>query len=313
MNRVISTKVRSAGWAVGLIALASATAAEAKNWGAWSAPASIETLPGSSTQLNTPAVDGCASLSPDGLELYFTSSRAGGLGAVDIWVARRSSAGEGFGPPENLGAPINSSSAEFCPTMTQGKRLYFSSARDDGQGDLYVSRLGKNGWSVPQNLGTNINSASVEESASIYEDEEGREVLVFSSRRSGRGQIYQSVAGGPAQLVAGGVITVSNADQRPSVRKDGLEIFWDSTRFGTLGNSDLWTATRSSTSDPWGTAVHLQSLSSAGPPGTGFTLGYDARPFISWEASTLIFGSVRSGGEGVVDLYFATREKVAGN
>lgn len=294
-----------------LLVLAASTAG-AKNWGEWAAPASIESLPGSSTQVNTPAVDGCSSQSSDGLELYFTSTRPGGMSpAPDIWVATRESTAEGFGTPVNLGAPINSPAVEFCPTIRQGKRLYFSSSREDGQGDIYVSRRGKDGWSVPQNLGPNINSSSVEESPSFYEDEQGREVMLFSSRRSGRGQIYQSVDGGPAQLVAGGVNS-SAADQRPSVRKDGLEIFWDSTRSGTLGNSDLWTATRSSRSEPWGTAVHLQSLSSAGPAGAGFTPGYDARPLISWDGSTLFFGSVRDGGDGSADIYFTTRGKITG-
>lgn len=296
--------------AVGLAALACASAVAAKNWGEWSAPQSIEAMPGASSLLNTAAVDGCSSMSHDGLELYFTSSRAGSM-AVDIWVARRSSTSEGFGAPENLGAPVNSPAVDFCPTIRPGKRLYFSSTRHDGAGDLYVSRLGKDGWSTPENLGPNINSPSVEESASFYEDEEGREVMLFSSRRSGRGQIYQSIDGGPAQLVAGGVNS-SAADQRPGVRKDGLEIFWDSTRSGGLGNSDLWTATRSSTSEPWGTAVHLQSLSSAGPPGAGFTPGYDARPFLSHDGSMLLFGSVREGGEGLSDAYYTTRRKITG-
>lgn len=312
MMGILSRRLRLALWAASAVTLATSTMVSAKNWSQWSLPVSIETVPGSSAQLNTAALDGCPSLSPDGLELYFTSSRAGGLGSVDIWVARRSNTEEGFGNPQNLGAPINSGFAEVCPTLTQGKRLYFSSNRG-GLGDLYVSRLTKDGWSQPRNLGPNINSAAFDESASFYEDEDGREVMVFSSRRNGRGQVFQSVNGAPAQLVAGGVNTVGDADQRPNVRKDGLEIFWDSTRFGTLGNSDLWTATRSSTSEPWDTAVHLQSLSSAGPPGTGFTPGYDARPFLSRDGSTLLFASVRPSGEGSVDIYFAKRTKLTGN
>ena len=313
MIGILSRPLRTTLWAASAVALATSSTVAAKNWGGWSSPASIETIVGSSTQLNTAAVDGCASLSPDGLELYFTSSRGGGLGAVDIWVALRSNTEQGFGDPQNLGAPINSSAAEFCPTIRPGKRLYFSSTRA-GAGDIFVSRLTKDGWSQPTNLGSNINSAAaVDESPSFYEDEDGREVMVFSSRRTGRGQIFESVDGAPAQLVAGGVNTVDNSDQRPSVSKDGLEIFWDSTRFGTLGNSDLWTATRSSTSQPWDTAVHLQSLSSAGPPGAGFTLGYDARPFLSRDGSTLLLGSVRPSGEGIADIYFATRTKLTGN
>jgi hypothetical protein len=295
-----------------LAAALAPTQAAAKNWSDWAAPASIEALPDSSTLINTPGVDGCASLSHDGLELYFTSARPGGLGGPDIWVARRSSTSVGFGAPENLGAPVNSSSIEFCPTIMPGGRLFFSSGRSDPAGDLYVARRGPHGWSQPENLGPNINSSgAVEESAALYEDGQGREVLHFSSGRSGRNQIYYSVDYAPAALAPGGVNS-SAADARPSISKDGLEIFWDSTRSGSLGGPDFWTATRSSTSEPWGTAVHLVDLSSGGPGGM-FQPGFDARAFLSWDRSMLILGSARDGAEGLNDILFTTREKVTGN
>lgn len=303
MNNMMHKRPRPATLAVCAIALFAATGVAAKNWSAWGAPASIETIPGSSTHINTAAVDGCPNVSPDGLSLFFTSNRSGGLGGVDIWTATRSSTAEGFGTPVNLGAPVNSAANEFCPTMTHGKRLFFSSGRSEPNGDLYVSRIGPNGWSVPSNLGPNINSSSLEESASVYEDDNGSEILVYSSRREGRGRIYYSVDYGPAVLAPGGVNSVSNVDQRPSVSHNGREIFWDSTRFGTLGGPDIWTATRSSTSDPWGSAVHLGSLSSP---------GFDARPFISQDGSTLYFASIRAGGEGSIDTYVTTRDKITG-
>lgn len=287
------------------------TAASARRWSDWSAPASIETLPGSSTAINTPAVDGCAMISPDGLELYLTSNRPGGLGGTDIWVARRASTDVGFGTPQNLGAPVNGPTNENCPTLLRGGRLLFTSARDDRAGDLYEARLGRDGWGDVHSLGPNINSpGAIEEGASVYEDGDGHEILYFSSAREGRNRIYYSVDGAPASLAPGGVNS-SAADSRPSVSKDGLEIFWDSNRYGTLGGFDYWTATRSSTSQPWDTAVHLGSLSTPGPGGF-FQPGFDARPALSWDGSTLILNSVRPGGEGVVDIYFSTREKLTG-
>ena len=297
--------------ALSAAALFTSTGAGARNWSAWSAPASVETLPGSSALVNTAAVDGCASLSPDGLELWITSNRPGGFGGVDVWVARRESSSGGFGTPENAGPAVNGPFDDYCPTLTRGGRLFFGSRRDDSAGDLYVIRRGPKGWGELERLGPNINSnGAIEESPSLYEDEDGRQVLYFSSSRSGRNRVYYSVDFGPASLAPGGANSSAD-DARPSVSKDGLEIFWDSTRAGSLGGFDLWTATRSSTSDPWDTAVHLGSLSSAGPGGF-FQLGFDARPSISWDGSTLVFASFRNGGEGVVDLYFATREQRTG-
>lgn len=306
MSTSISKHLRLATGAS--LALATASVAVAMpEFGDWSTVASVETLPGSSTQVNTPSIDGCASISPDGLTLAFNSFRSGNQ---QIWIATRGGTSEGFGDPVMLPAPINTPAQEFCPSLTRGHRLYFSrSTGAPGTGDLFVSKFGPHGWSNPQNLGPAINSPStVEESASFYEDDEGREVLVFSRRPNGAftgigGQIHQSVDNGPATLVQGGPNGASSpGDNRPSVTHDGKAIFWDSLRTGSLGGADLWNATRSSTSEPWGQAVHLGQLSSAQS---------DTRPFVSRDGETLIISSDRTGSEsvGASDIWFASRDK----
>ena len=255
-------------------------------FGDWAAPLSIESLPGTSSNLNSPAVDGCASLSPDGLTLAFNSNRTGNF---DIYLAKRGGTSEGFGEPERLPAPINGSATDSCPTLLQGKRMIFTSFRDDPAGDLYMTRLGPKGWSAPQRFGSNINQPGIqEESAALYEDKEGREVLIWS-RRNGAvpGDIFQSIDGGPATLVQGGVNS-SAADNRPSVTHDGKTIFWDSTRNSDPSDPDIWYATRSSTSNSWGTAERLAALSAPA--------AFDGRPFVSWDGTTLIFASARPGG-----------------
>ena len=296
MNRMHGT--------IGLLAAVSATVVAAKNWDDWRTPVNIESLPGSSSSVNSPAVDGCASHSQDGLTLVFNSNRGGNQ---DLYMATRGSTDEGFGAPEKLPAPVNTSSNEACPTVANGNRLYFSSDRSDPAYDMYVSKRGPMGWSAPQNLGPNINTPGwLDEAAAFYEDGDD-EVMLFSSRQSGGsgdGNIYQSVNGGPKSLVAGGPNS-SASDNRPSVTRDGLTIYFDSTRSGGLGGPDLYYATRSSTSQPFGVAVHLQALSSS---------VFDARPTISKNGSFLTFSSQRPGGEGAApDMYYTTRNKVTGN
>ena len=39
----------------------------------------------------------------DGLEIYIESDRSGGQGNFDLWVLRRDSVNQDWGPPENLG------------------------------------------------------------------------------------------------------------------------------------------------------------------------------------------------------------------
>jgi hypothetical protein len=268
-------------------------------FGDWAEPASIETLAGSSGNLNTTFVDGCASQSRDGLTLYFNSNRAG---TQDIYMATRASKSEGFRNPVLLPAPVNTTfKDESCPTMRPGGQLYFSSNRDDPAYDLYVSREGPKGWAVPARLGPNINVAGLlDESATFYEDEDGNEVMLFCRRSTNgtNGKIYESINGGPASLVAGGPHSTAS-DCRPSVTHDGKTIFFDSTRAGGLGAQDLYYATRSSLSQPFGSAVHLQALS--GP-------GFDARASISWDGTMLTYSSVRTTNEGALpDIYFTAR------
>lgn len=271
------------------LSLAAATVAMAMPlFGDWSAPADIEILPASSANLNTDSIDGCASISPDGLTLAFNSFRTGNQ---QIYLATRNNTSEGFGEPEMLPAPVNSPGIDSCPTITRGGRLYFTSTRGE-PGDLFVTRLGPKGWSDPERLGPAVNNpGTVEESASIYEDDQGREVLVFSRRPAGPfvgpgGKIYQSIDGAPATLVAGGPHS-SSSDNRPSVSHDGRTIFWDSQR---SGGPHVWYATRSNTSEPWGQAVQLNQFGTA------------TRPYSSWDGKVLIV-SIAS------DNYFATREK----
>jgi hypothetical protein len=303
MKQDTSIGLRPSVWAVSLIALASATALGAKNWDEWSAPSNLESLSGSSPAVNTPAVDGCASHSPDGLTIIFNSNRGGNQ---DLYMAKRSSTDAGFGAPVRLPAPVNTSANEACPTIATGNRLYFSSDRTDPGYDIYVTKHGPNGWSQPANLGPNINrDGYLDESAAFYEDGD-HQVMLFSSRSPGDdvGKIYQSVDGGPRSLVQGGPHS-SASDNRPSVTRDGLTIFFDSTRTGSLGGPDLYYATRSSTSQPFGSAIHLQQLSSP---------ALDARATISKDGSFITFSSNRSGSESPApDIWFASREKSTGN
>ena len=279
-------------------ALAAATAFAMPSFGDWSTPVNMEALPGSSTEVNSDSIDGCASISTDGLTLAFNSFRTGNQ---QIYLASRSSTSEGFGMPEMLPAPINGPGIESCPTITHGNRLYFTSSRGDA-GDLFVSKLGPKGWSDPERLGSNVNNiGTVEESVSIFEDDQGREVLVFSRRPAGPfvgpgGKIYQSVARAPASLVEGGPHSLSS-DNRPSVTHDGRTIFWDSQRAGSLGVVDIWRATRSNTSEPWSQAVQLSQVNTNGP---------DTRPFVSWDGEMLLVSAAN-------DMWFATREKISGN
>jgi Tol biopolymer transport system component len=68
--------------------------------------------------------------------------RKAGLGGPDIWSARRASVSDPWSAPVNLGLNVNSASGEARPSLSRdGKRLYFGSPRDGGEGnsDIYVA------------------------------------------------------------------------------------------------------------------------------------------------------------------------------
>jgi len=288
-----------------------ATMAGAKEFTPWGAPVNAETLPGSSSMLNTNMVDGCPILSPYDESLYMASNRSGGAGNLDIWIAPKS--GEGWGNPVNAGSPINTSAAEFCPTPARGNRFYFVRRVSSTDTDIWVVKKLPKGWGVPERLPKGpglINSDYEEWSPSVFEAPDGRQFLYFSSTRTTstlppRQQIYYSVDMGPAQAAQGGVVS-SAQDARPNVSRDGLEIVWDSNRGNTSLPPDIWTATRPNVDAHWGTAVQL-------PSPINLSTSSESRPSFSWDGTTLMFGSNRSGGDGDTDIYVSKRTKVTGN
>ena len=289
------------------VAMTFTSLVSAKHFGDWGAPVNAESIPGTSSDLNTTSNEGYPIQSPDGLSLYIVSDRPGGSGALDIWVARRASTDDPWGAPENLGLPVNSSVNEHSPTPVPGHGLFFVSARVGGCGgdDIYFTRFKNGAWEEPQNVGCQINSTAGESSPSYFEDESGHAILYFSSNRAGGfglQDIYFSVDFGPVQP-APGLNTAFN-DVRPNVRKDGCEIVFDSTRPGSIGQDDIWTATRETTADEWSTPTHLD------PPIN--SAARETRATLSRDGFTMFFSSNRSGGDGQSDIYMTSREKITG-
>lgn len=77
----------------------------------------------------------------DALELYFSSTRPGGIGtAPDIWMASRANAHEAWSTPVNLGPNVNTMAGETRPSLSwDGNTLYFGSTRTTGDANIYVS------------------------------------------------------------------------------------------------------------------------------------------------------------------------------
>jgi len=82
-------------------------------------------------------------VSQDGLEAIFSSTRPGGQGKLDLWRARRSDPAADFGPAENLAALNTSWDETFVNLSPAGDTLYFNRDTDTGGGrdaDIWVAR-----------------------------------------------------------------------------------------------------------------------------------------------------------------------------
>jgi hypothetical protein len=291
-------------------ALALAAAAQATSFAAWGGAQKIDEIAGNSSELNTPFMDGCPIQSPDGLSLYIASTRPGGVGLLDIWVARRDEKIDPWGVPENLGEPINSASDEFCPTPVRGGGLFFVSreALPDscGLGDIYFTRYNTtHGWSEPRNLGCAPDgpNTGLDEQGPSYVENDDDVYLFFSSGSAVvPGDIYVSrkLSGwnfGGSTPVAGLNDPAAN-DIQPNVRKDGLEVVFSSNRAGTLGAQDIWASTRDDFDSLWSAPVNLG--------GAVNTAAAETRPSLSKDARQLLFGRA-PGPEGMSDIYVSRR------
>lgn len=86
-------------------------------------------------ELSTAGADQMPNVSRDGLEMVFVSDRAGGFGALDVYVTRRASVQDAWSTPVNLGANVNTAGGESRPSLSgDGRRLHFGRA-----GEIYVS------------------------------------------------------------------------------------------------------------------------------------------------------------------------------
>ncbi len=125
--------------------------------------------------VNSTAHDFRASVSSDGLTLYFASDRPGGSGGEDLWIAHRRTRFDAWEDVMNLGPVVNAPAHDSCPSISaDGLALFFFSDRLDGYGswDLYMSRktTADGVWSDPVNLGPIINTANGEVYPSISAD-----------------------------------------------------------------------------------------------------------------------------------------------
>jgi Tol biopolymer transport system component len=192
--------------------------------------------------------------SADGNTLYFSSNRNG---TSDIWMASRKS--QGWGNPQVLPSPINTSSYDGMYTQTTDGTVYVESDRAGGQGGFDVWRISPPRPGQPQqaqNLGAPVNTGGDNNDPFVSPD--GR-YLVFGSNYDDLFVASDNGHGGwtaPVNLnqYCPGINT-GNQEYAPFISADGRYLFFSRTSGGGI----FWVANPIPSPDPNGRVYNLST------------------------------------------------------
>jgi len=301
--------IRVAFTVIVLVTLIASSPNAAPHFLNWSAPVNL------GPTINSAFAEAGPAISKDRLSLYFHSERPGGEGSTDFWVSQRSSEDAPWEAPVHLGDAINTPFTEAVAALSRDEHwLFFTSDRPDsfGGNDIWASYRQHThdpfDWQPAVNLGAGVNSAFLESAPSYFANDDGGVPQLFfhSARPGGLGgtdiyvsELFPNGTWGPASLVV--ELSGSSNEQHPSIRFDGLEVFFFSPRPGSLGGPDVWAATRRTVSGLWSTPANLGSIVNSALA--------EVQPYIASDRRTLFFQSDRPGGFGSQDIWMTTRSK----
>jgi Tol biopolymer transport system component len=229
-------------------------------------------------------------LSADGLTLYFALVAGGD---ERILVATRPDRGPVFSSASEP-ANINSTGEDGTPFLSgDGLTLYFFSTRAGGMGDRdlwYATRANDAATFNAALLVPDVNSTAFDQLPRLSSD---GLTLSFSSGRTGSSGICDFWFATRASTTVAfdtptntSELNSASFDAAASISNDGLLAVFASDRPGGMGRLDLWTATRTNTSEPFGS---FQTLGQAN------TSTNDADPVLSADDRELFYSSDRDG------------------
>lgn len=204
--------------------------------------------------INTSYAEYVPLISPDETVLYFTSRREGSMGNLkdtygnyyeDVYMSQKTEDGK-WGAPKNIGPPINTNSHDACVALSfdGNQMIIYRTADDLLTGDLYITRMGFNGWGTPEKLGPEINTPFIETSACFSTD---TSVIYFSSNKLGGlggKDIYRIKklpnARWSMPMNLGPIINTERDEDAPFLHPDGVTLYFSSKGHNTMGEYDVF-------------------------------------------------------------------------
>lgn len=175
--------------------------------------------------------------SPDGKKLFFSSNRpldGSDIKDFDIWVVEKENGK--WGKPKNIGAPVNTLSDEFYPSVSTKGTIYFTATYKTGTGreDIWFSRSENGQYQEVQQMDTAVNSKMYEFNAFVSPDEN---YILFTSygRKddSGGGDLYMSMKDASGKWMPAKNLSLINSDKLdycPFISFDKKKLFFSSDR-----------------------------------------------------------------------------------
>lgn len=201
--------------------------------------------------------------------------------------------------PQNLGGQINTSDAEYFPSLTiDGRTMVFTRRLGGKNEDFFLSTRDSAGWKMAENMGEPVNSAFNEGAQHISQD---GEMLVFTGCDfpEGRGScdIYfseKTPQGWRTPKVMPATVNTRDWESQPCLSPDKQTLYFNRETSDAM--SDIFMSRRKQ-DGTWGPAERL------GPHIN--TPGKEMTPFLHADGQTLFFASDGHPGYGSLDIYYS--------
>jgi hypothetical protein len=259
--------------------------------------------------INTEYAEWFPMILPDGLTLYFSSDRPGGLGDLDIYVTHRQTENSQWATPSRLDSKINSTASDHSVTIsTDGHYMYFTSTKAGGFGeaDLYFSYRENVdddfGWNQARNLGELLNTDALEACPLLHQTPEHTELYYVSTRANGVGgaDIYRSVLDQDKNQFQEPILFKEVSTKYHDKHFEPTNGFIWTDRKGGVGQDDIWIASYDEVEKKWRDPTCLDF-----PINTEHNEGM---PSVTHDMSELFFHSDRPTGNGSYDIYVAVKK-----
>lgn len=257
--------------------------------------------------INSPADDIAPSISTDGSEMILSSNRNNGhtpneVGDYDFDIYSTTLLDKGWAQPHKLDGPINSTSDDVSNCLYYDGTKMLLHRDEDGQTDIFESKLNGITWSAPEKMNFNISTAKNNERYACY-NEDGWKMYYCrdnSSRENGMEVMFSGMQNKMKKdYMAGTVVSAVNSkfnDGPIYIHIDGETMYIASEGFESMGGYDIFISKKQQ--GQWSTPVNM---------GYPINTPYDDFFFASTANGKFAYiASNRAGGEGGFDIYQVT-------